>query len=391
LKFQQVRSISNSQISNFKLAVKQNSKPTPASLGYRLPAEWEQHASTWLGWPHNRSDWPGKFAPIPWVYAEIVRHLARVERVDIIVEDAAAEAKARNVLERADAGSVNVCFHRWRTNRGWTRDFAPLFVKRDDKPGAIGAVNFRFNAWAKYPDWPLDQRASEQMVSYLKLPTWSPVAHAGARVPQARVPQARVPQRVVLEGGSIDVNGCGLLLTTEECLLSETQQRNPGLSRKDLERLFADYLGVEKVLWLERGIAGDDTHGHIDDIARFVAADTMVTAVERERNDANYEPLARNLQRLRSATDQRGQRLNIVELPMPAPVSFRGRRLPASYANFYLANGLALVPVFNDRHDRLALNILAELLPGREVVPVYCGDLVWGLGTIHCMTMQQPA
>ena len=348
-----------------------------------MPAEWERHASTWLGWPHNRSDWPGKFPAIPWVYSEIVRHLARVERLDIIVGDAAEEAKARDVLERANAMRESVRFHRWRTNRGWTRDFAPLFVKREDKRRALVAVNFRFNAWAKYPDWPLDQRASERMVRYLKFPAWVPWRSGASTSPR--------PETIVLEGGSIDVNGRGLLLTTEECLLSETQQRNPGLKREDLERVFAEYLGVEKVLWLERGIAGDDTHGHVDDIARFVAADTVVTAVERDHQDVNYGALANNLQRLRGATDQRGQRLNIVDLPMPAPVIFCGRRLPASYANFYIANGLVLAPVFNDRNDRLALNILADLFPDREIVPIYCGDLIWGLGAVHCMTMQQPA
>jgi agmatine deiminase len=346
-----------------------------------MPAEWEPHASTWLGWPHNRTDWPGKFQPIPWVYAEIVRHLAPVEQVDIIVEDATAEAKARQVLERAHALRDSVRFHRWRTNRGWTRDFAPVFLRRDNKRESIAAVNFRFNAWAKYPDWQLDERASEQMVRWLKLPTWTPVVKLGARSPQP----------VVLEGGSIDVNGRGLLLTTEECLLSDTQCRNPGLTRTDLERVLADYLGIEKVLWLERGIAGDDTHGHIDDLARFVSPDTVVTAVERDPGDANYEPLATNLQRLRSMTDHHGHRLTIVELPMPAPVMFRGRRLPASYANFYIANRRVLAPVFNDPNDRLALNILADVFPDRDIIPIYCGDLIWGLGAIHCMTHQQPA
>ncbi len=364
---------------------------TPASLGYRLPAEWEPHASAWLGWPHNRSDWPGKFGPIPWVYAEIVRHLSGGEEVDIIVEEATAEVKARAVLDRANALRDTVRFHRWRTNRGWTRDFAPLFLKRENKREPIAAVNFQFNAWAKYRDWPLDQRASERIVRLLKIRAWSPQVPAGSSRASRLKPETRSRKPVVLEGGSIDVNGCGLLLTTEECLLSETQQRNPGLARGDLERVFADYLGVEKVLWLERGIAGDDTHGHIDDIARFVAPDTIVAAVETNRTDENYEPLQINLERLRTATDRRGQRLNIIELPMPAPVVFRGRRLPASYANFYIANRCVLVPVFNDPNDRRALNILADLFPGRVVVPIYCGDLVWGLGTIHCMTQQQPA
>ncbi len=384
-------SSASSVFSSLGLGVTTNPNAMPAVLGYRMPAEWEPHASTWLGWPHNRTDWPGKFPPIPWVYAEIVRHLARVERVDIIVEDAAAEGRARDVLERANALGETVRFHRWRTNRGWTRDFAPLLVQRDAERDPLAAINFRFNAWAKYPDWPLDQRASEHMVRYFNFPAWTPTHAIASSHPSRLKPEAGSLKPVVLEGGSIDVNGRGLLLTTEECLLSETQQRNPGLTRNHLERVFADYLGIEKVLWLERGIAGDDTHGHIDDLARFVSPDTIVTAVEGNRDDINHEPLANNLQRLRAATDQRGRRLNIVELPMPAPVIFRGRRLPASYANFYIANRLVLAPVFNDRHDRRALNILADLFPDREIIPIYCGDLIWGLGAVHCMTMQQPA
>lgn len=349
-----------------------------------MPAEWEPHAATWLGWPHNTTDWPGKFQPIPWVYAEIVRHLARVERVGILVQNKTAEDKARDVLERAHAWRDSIRFHRWPTNRGWTRDFCPIFLKREGKRNPLAVVNFRFNAWAKYPDWKLDDRAAEQMVRWLKLPTWRPTVGRG------RTPSSAKEQRIVLEGGSIDVNGHGLLLTTEECLLSPVQQRNPGLGREQLERVFADYLGIEKVLWLERGIAGDDTHGHIDDTARFVAPDTVLAAVETNEADPNHEPLAANLARLRSMTDQHGRRLNVVELPMPAPVVFRGQRLPASYANFYIANGAVLVPVFNDPNDRVALNLLAGLFPGREIVPIYSRDLVWGLGTIHCMTMQQP-
>jgi agmatine deiminase len=368
-------------VSELALSTRQN---TPASLGYRMPAEWEPHASTWLGWPHNRSDWPGKFPPIPWVYAEIVRHLAPVEQVDIIVEDAAAEAKARQVLDRANALFDSLRFHRWRTNRGWTRDFAPIFVKRDSQRDPIAAINFRFNAWAKYPDWQLDARAAEQMMRFLKFPAWTPTRRNEESHTKA------TELRIVLEGGSIEVNGRGLLLTTEECLLSETQSRNPGLSRSDLEHVFAHYLGVEKVLWLDRGIAGDDTHGHIDDLARFVSPDTIVTVVEHDPGDPNFEPLEANRRRLRGLTDQRGRQLTIVELPMPAPVVFRGRRLPASYANFYIANRRVLVPVFNDPSDRPALNILADLFPDRDIIPIYCGDLVWGLGAIHCMTQQQP-
>ena len=340
-----------------------------------MPAEWEPHAATWLGWPHNKTDWPGKFQPIPWVYAEIVRNLARQERVEILVNDARAEEQARSILDKANALNENVRFRRAVTNRGWMRDSAPIFVKRTDKKDPIAAVNWQFNAWAKYPDWRDDAKAADRIVRWTGVPSWQPESNG---------------KQVVLEGGSIDTNGQGLLLTTEECLLSDVQARNPQFSRSDLECVFADYLGIEKVVWLERGIAGDDTHGHVDDISRFVAADTVLTAVERNTNDDNHEPLRINLDRLKRATDQDGRKLQVIELPMPAPVVFKGRRLPASYANFYFGNGVLLVPVFNDKNDRRALNILSDLFPARDVVPIYCGDLIWGLGAIHCMTQQQP-
>jgi len=349
----------------------------PASLGYRMPAEWEPHAATWLAWPHNRTDWPGKFEAIPWVYAEIVRHLARVERVHILVNDAAHQLRARQVLERSSVPLARLSFHRFPTNRGWTRDSCPIFLVDGRR---LALTKWRFNAWAKYPDWRKDEAAARRVARFTKLPAWFPTSEiAGKQRP------------VVLEGGSIDVNGRGLLLTTEECQLSRTQQRNPGLSRRGLEKVFADYLGIRKVIWLKRGIVGDDTHGHVDDIARFVSPSTVVAAVERNRRDPNYTPLQANLRRLRAATDLAGRRLHVVELPMPAPVVFRGQRLPASYANFYIANRLVLVPTFDDPNDRLALSLLSGLFPGRQVVGIHCLDLVWGLGTIHCMTQQQPA
>ena len=346
-----------------------------------MPAEWEPHSATWIAWPHNRSDWPGKFPAIPWVYAEIVRHLSRVERVAIIVDNAAARKRAIEILKQAHANIEALDFYLWPTNRGWTRDCGPIFVVSESAPRApLAVTHWRFNAWAKYPDWQKDATIAGKAAQRLRLLRWQPSAPINGR-----------PQGVVLEGGSIDVNGRGAMLTTEECLLSATQQRNPGLGKADLERIFAAYLGVRRVLWLSRGITGDDTHGHIDDIARFVAPDTVVACVEPDSRDADYEPLRENLERLRAATDQDGAPLRVVELPMPAPVLFRGQRLPASYANFYIANKLVLVPTFNDPNDRRALGILAELFPGREVVGIHSVDLVWGLGTLHCMTQQQPA
>ena len=354
---------------------------TPRQLGYRMPAEWERHEATWLAWPQNRTDWPGKFEPIPWVYADIVRHLAPVETVNIIVRDSSVKSKARDVLNKSGADLKRVKFHLWPTNRGWTRDSGPIFVRRPEGPDPIATTNWCFNAWAKYPDSRHDRKLPRLIADKLKLKQFTPTVE--------RKSQAK-PYHVVLEGGSIDVNGQGLMLTTEECLLSKVQQRNPGLSREDMEKIFADYLGVEKVIWLGCGIAGDDTHGHVDDVARFVAPDTVVTLLELNKQDANYEPLQENVRRLRAATDLEGRRLRVVELPLPRPQIFEKRRLPASYANFYIANGMVLVPTFNDPNDRVALNILAGLFPRHEVVGIHCGDFIWGLGAIHCATQQQP-
>jgi agmatine deiminase len=382
-----------------------------------MPAEWEPHAATWLAWPHYHGDWPGKFEPIPWVYTEIIRNLARHERVELIVKDSAAERISRKLLDRANALLTNVRFHRWPTNRVWVRDSGCIFVHAEQpgsaRPHSRGrlslhearevqqdreghdfsragkdakmtrasapegyALNFRFNAWAKYSNYRHDAKISALM---------SDVARTEKVLPTSD------GKRVVLEGGSIDVNGRGTILTTEECLLSKIQQRNPGMARKDYETLFTEYLGAPNVIWLNKGIVGDDTHGHVDDLSRFVNPTTVVTVVESNPKDANHKPLRENLRRLRAARDQDGNPLNVVELPMPRPVIFEKRRLPASYANFYIANGIVLVPVFNDANDRIALNTLADLFPSHEIVPIYSGDLVWGLGTMHCMTQQQPA
>jgi agmatine deiminase len=358
-----------------------------------MPAEWEPHASTWLAWPHFKGDWPGKFEPIAWVYAEIVRNLVRHERVDLIVNSVLAEQRAREVLERADALSENVAFHHWRTDRVWVRDSGCIFLTPTDPGGADApvrahatgtrtrvsaphALHFQFNAWAKYSNYKLDQKVGRRMAqaagAHIVRPVWG-------------------EERVVLEGGSIDVNGCGALLTTEECLLSTEQQRNPAMDRAAYGKLFAEYFGAASVIWLDHGIVGDDTHGHVDDIARFVAPDTIVAMVEPNAQDENYSALQENLGRLKAARNPDGGRFEIVAVPMPRPVVFEGRRLPASYANFYIANGVVLVPVFNDPNDRIALDILAAQFPTRQIVPIYSGDLIWGFGAMHCMTQPQPA
>jgi agmatine deiminase len=327
-----------------------------------MPAEWEPHEATWIAWPHNRDDWPGRFAPIPWVYAEIVRKLARSELVRILVQDAAVEEGARRVLSKAGADLDSVEFFRCPTDRVWTRDYGPIFVK--DRRGRLSLTRWRFNAWAKYDDWRRDAAVPAFIAKRLRLPV--------------------VTVDAVLEGGSIDVNGAGALLTTEECLLSPVQARNPGMSRRDLELLLRKYLGAARVVWLGSGIAGDDTHGHVDDVARFVSTDTVALATEDDPADPNYAPLRDNAARLRAAG------LRVVKLPMPAPLIFAGQRLPASYANFYIANRLVLVPTFNDPADRVALATIARLFPEREVCGIHSVELIWGLGALHCMTQQHP-
>ena len=322
---------------------------------FRLPAEWEQHEATWLAWPHERTDWPGKFAPIHWVYGDFVKKVSQVERVRVLVQNETAERQARSVLRKSGADLNAVEFFQQPTNRSWCRDFCPLFVK--NQSGEVAITNWLFNGWAKYDNWEEDNAVPAFLAKRLGLRQFEP--------------------GIVLEGGSIDVNGAGKLLTTEECLLSQdVQVRNPGLGKAELESYFAKYLGAAETIWLNKGIEGDDTHGHVDDLARFVNAHTVVLVEQEDRE---------NLERLERAG------LRVVLLPMPEPVYFDGQRLPASYANFYIANKLVLAPTFNDPNDRSALNTLASLFPERQVIGIHCLDLVLGLGTLHCMTMQQPA
>jgi agmatine deiminase len=350
---------------------------TPRDQGFCMPAEWAPHRATWLGWPHNRGDWPGKLAPIPWVYGEIARKLAPGEQVCILVNSPAHQAQASRVLGRngVDMGAVE--FYAIPTNRGWTRDFGPLFVRRQQPQAEVAIARFHFNAWAKYPDWELDCQVPLRVAQ-----------QRGLRLFEA----SGAGQPVVLEGGSIEVNGEGMLLTTEECLLDpEVQVRNPQLGRGELEEVLRQYLGIGEVLWLGRGIAGDDTHGHIDDLCRFVSPRTVVLAHEPDGSDANHRPLEENRERLEGFRLRDGGRLEVVRLPMPAPLYLDGQRLPASYANFYIGNGAVLVPTFNDPQDRQALGLFAELFPDRPVLGIHAVDLVWGLGTLHCLTQQEPA
>jgi agmatine deiminase len=339
-----------------------------------MPAEWAPHRATWIAWPRNKEDWPGRFAPIPWVTAEMVRLLSRNERVCILVGSALEQRKAKAVLRTQGAELHRVDFFRIPTDRIWTRDSGPIFVKHKD--GKRIATHWKFNGWAKYPDHKKDEQVAPRIARALKVPEHA--VQAGGR-------------EIVMEGGAIDVDGRGTLLATEECLLSDVQARNPGLGRQGIEQVFRDVLGIKHVIWLGRGIAGDDTHGHIDDLARFVAPGHLLLCEEKNPKDENYVILNENRERLQSALDAWGRRPKVIPLPMPSPLVFDGQRVPASYANFYIANGVVIVPTFNDPKDRVALGILAELFPRHSVVGVHCVDFVWGLGTLHCATQQEPA
>lgn len=349
----------------------------PADSKPRLmPAEWEPHDATWIAWPHQESDWPGKLECIPWVYAEIVRGLAMGgDRVEILCNNERIMDQARRCIEAHAVDPRAYRLHIFGTDRGWLRDSAPTAVRRGDR---LEWIHWKFNAWAKYDNYARDALIPvevERVTGIFRSEAFRPDAPA---------------RRFVLEGGGIETDGEGTLLVTEECLLSEVQCRNPGLSREGYERAFAEYLGIRKTIWLDSGCPGDDTHGHIDDIARFVAPATVLLACENDPRDEYYAASQENLRRLQSAQDAAGRNLHVVQLPMPAPVFYEDQRLPASYANFYIANTAVLVPTFNDPNDRVALNIISEAFPNRTVVGIASRDLVLGQGTLHCLSQQQP-
>ena len=348
----------------------------PARTTRLWPAEWEPHSATWIGWPHHDPDWPGKFEPIRWVYAEIVRALHEYEPVQILCHSEEIQDQAVAALHSHGVRLDRCRVHRVPSDRVWLRDSGPTMVWREG--GSVEAVCWRFNAWAKY-----DNHRADALIA--------PAVAQLAGIPTVEAVRADDGSRLVLEGGAIDTNGNGVLLTTEECLLSTIQERNSGLDRAGYERAFREYLGIHTTIWLGEGCVGDDTHGHVDDVARFVAPNTVVLAFEPDPDDANHERSLDNRHRLDHAARGLEGGLRVIDLPYPRPVIMDGERLPASYANFYIANGVVIVPTFNDVNDRVALNILAECFPGRDVIGINSVDLVWGLGTLHCLTQQQPA
>lgn len=341
---------------------------------YRFPAEWEKQEAVWLGWPHNKADWPGKFTPIPWVFAEIVKNIAKYQKVRLLVISEDHKRSALKVMDYTGVNLSNVEFFIVPTDRGWLRDISPFWVK--DKNNKTVPVHFEFDGWSKYDNYKKDRKIPSFIAKKLKM---------------NMVEAVHKKRTLVLEGGAIDINGEGTLVTTEECLLDpDTQTRNPGLTKKDYEELLNQYLGIKKIIWLANGIKGDDTHGHVDDLCRFVNKNTLLIAEEKDSSDENHYILNENIERLQTETIQNGSKVNIIKLPMPAPFYFRGERLPASYANFLITNHSVIVPTFNDPKDRIALGIIADCFPEKEIVGINSSDLVWGLGTIHCLTREQP-
>src|SRR5271168_638188 len=351
----------------------------PAPAGYFMPAEWERHEATWLGWPHNVDDWPGKFETIPWVYGEMIRKISAGEKIYLLVRNEADKNHARRIIKSVGADLKKIHFVTHPTNRGWTRDTGPIFIKRETAGGKLetAIVHFHFNGWAKYDNWRKDTTVPETAARLLRKKLFH--AECGGKP-------------FVIEGGGIELNGRGTLISTEECYLDpKIQVRNPGLGKKEIEATLKNYLGAKNIFWLAKGPKGDDTHGHIDDICRFVNAKTLVLVREKNPRDENYKPLAENWERIQDFRLEDGRKPEVVELPMPSPLYFDGIRLPASYANFYISNAAVIVPTFNDANDRVALGILSELFRDRPVVGIHAVDLVWGFGSLHCLTQQQPA
>ena len=347
--------------------------------GFRMPAEWEKQNSTWLAWPHNKNDWPGLFAKIPSVFREIIFHISKYQKVNLLVQDEKQIIKIQKYLLQKNIKLGMVTIHVVPTNRVWTRDTGPIYLINKKKKKKI-LLNWGFNAWAKYKDYQYDNMVPLHI---------SNIQNMQSITPMIKIKNKYMP--FTLEGGSIDVNGEGTLITTKECLLGKVQQRNPGVSKKKIENTISKYLNIKKFIWLNKGIVGDDTHGHVDDISRFFSTNKIFTAIEHDKRDKNFLTLKENIKILEKSTNQDNKNNEIVEIPMPKPLFIKRTRVPASYLNFYFANNIVLVPIFNDNNDDIALNIIQKNIPNKKIIPINCKDLIWGFGAIHCMTQQEPS
>ena len=342
-----------------------------------MPAEWEKQESTLIAWPHNKNDWPGRFENIPDVFAQIISQISKVQKVKILIQNNLVKKNIHPLLRKYKAKLKNIIFITIKTDRVWTRDSGPIYVVNKNKKILL---DWKFNAWAKYKNYKYDNAINKKLNKIKNL--------------ELIKPKFKIQKKfkdIVLEGGSIDVNGKGTIITTKECLLSKVQQRNPGLKKKDIESIFNKYLGAKNTIWLNKGIAGDDTHGHIDDIARFIDTNKIFLAYEYNKKDKNFKPLDENYKILNISKDQNGKKITIIKLPMPKPIFIEKTRVPASYLNFYIANKIVLVPVFKDKNDKKVLKIFKRNFRNRKIIPIDCLDLIWGFGAIHCMTQQEPA
>jgi len=339
---------------------------------FRMPAEWEKQDSTLIAWPHNKDDWPGYFENIPAVFAKIIANISKVQKVKLLIQTSKNKLKIVKLIKRFNGKIKNIKIIIKKTDRVWTRDSGPIFIINKNKDKKI-ALDWKFNAWAKYPNFKNDNSITQKI--YNEQNILKPLFKNN---------------QIVLEGGSIDVNGNGLLLTTKECLLSKVQQRNPKINKINLEKIFNKYLGIKKTIWLNKGILGDDTHGHIDDIARFVGPNTVFLANEKNKKDKNFKILDENLKILKKSKNLNNKKIAIVKIPMPKPIYIDNTRVPASYLNFYIANKIVLLPIFKDRNDKKVINIFKKYFKNRKIIPINCLDLIWGFGAIHCMTQQEP-
>ena len=341
-------------------------------LNYRMPAEWEKQKSTWIAWPHNKKDWPNKFKFIPIVFCEIISRISHQQKVNILIERKSIKKKIYLLLKDYSININNIKFRVCKTNRVWLRDSFPIFVKSKSNKKVL--INWGFNGWAKYKDFNYDNKICNKIKKFLGLQTVTPIINN---------------KRIILEGGSIDVNGKGILLTTRECLLSNIQARNLGLKKREYEFIFKKYLGIKKVVWLNKGIKGDDTHGHIDDFARFVSEKKIFLASESSKKNINYKSLKENYQIIKKSI--KTKKFKIIKIPMPKAKYINGVRVPATYLNFYIANKIVLVPIFNDKKDKIVIRIFKKHFKNRKIIPIDCSLLIWGFGAIHCMTQQEPS
>jgi len=347
--------------------------------GFRMPAEWEKQDSTLIAWPHNKSDWPNQFNHIPKVFAEIIAQLSKVQRVYLLIQNKSNKTKILRLIKKFKGVVKSIVIINKRTDRVWTRDSGPIYLINKSKTKKI-ILNWKFNAWAKYKNFQNDNSINDEIIKLKKI--------------EYVIPQYKIKnkiKKIVLEGGAVDVNGLGCLLTTRECLLSKIQERNPGLKKKDVEKIFKTYLGIKKTIWLNKGIVGDDTHGHIDDVARFVSKNVIFLAYEKDKKDKNFKSLEDNYKILNRSSDQNNKKIKIIKIPMPKPLYIKQVRVPASYLNFYIANKIVLVPIFNDSSDELALKIFKKYFKKRKIIPIDSSNLIWGFGAIHCITQQEPA